>query len=810
MATHTTTAPPAATRAAPQLTAVARLAARAVNAPVAAVYQGSVLHVHAIPPLADAERDALAGLCERASASAGPVVVCERKDAAGFAAFAAVPLEGGGCVAAADARPREWSEADRAALEDAAALLAPPAGAAAPSPAAARQGISVFRAMFEGSVSGLAVLDPGGRILRANRALSRMLDVRSGRLFGRPLTAFLRGDGGEAAQIAEAVEHGRDADVHDGLRLRARGGRETWVRVKLTMRSRDGRPVFMLALVEDVSDRRRAAEALARRAAVLELMQGVSAAANRAGSLHEVLREALDLTCGYTGWPVGHVFVRDPGGALVSSGIWRLDDPGRFAELRTATEELRLDGGEGLAGRVAATGVPVWIRDVQRETGFLRAGAAAHVGVRGAVAWPVRAEGEVVAVAEFFSGHPEHPDPELLELLGNLGTQLGLVVERERILQRLRDSEGRLFQILEMLPTPVVVRDAEGHLYYANRAAQELVGDPGHQLDMEAGPPTHAMYVTGTEEPYPPERLPVRRAYQGEVAWVDDLELRPGTRRVPLRVGAAPVFDAAGRVEYVVGTFMDLSERVRMEQALREHARELERSNRELEEFAYVASHDLQEPLRKIRSFGDRLGERWGGGLGDEGRDYLARMQAAAERMQQLIHDLLQYSRVGRQRAQAVPVELGAVLREVVGDLEPRLRETGGTVDAGPLAPVCADPVHTRQLLQNLLANALKFHRPGVPPHVTVRAEETDGGRTVRLVVADRGIGFEPDHAERIFLPFQRLHGRSEYEGTGMGLAICRRIAESAGGSITANAAPGQGATFTVTLPGCAGRGEAP
>jgi PAS domain S-box-containing protein len=810
MATHTTTAPPAATPAAPQLTAAARLAARAVNAPVAAVYRGGVLHVHAFSALADAERDALAGLCERASASAEPVVVCERPDATdGIAAFAAVRLEGG-CIAAADVRPRGWSEADRAALEDAAALLPSPRPGS-PSPTASRQGISVFRAMFEGSVSGLAVLDPGGRILRANRALARMLDVRAGRLFGRPLTAFLRGDGGEVAQIGQAVEHGRDADVHDGLRLRARGGRETWVRVKLTMRTRDGRPVFMLALVEDVSDRRRAAEALARRAAVLELMQGVSAAANRAGSLHEVLREALDLTCGYTGWPVGHVFVRDPGGTLVSSGIWRLDDPERYAELRTATEGLRLDAGEGLAGRVAATGAPVWIQDVQRETGFLRAGAAARVGVRGAVAWPVRAEGEVVAVAEFFSGHPEHPDPELLELLGNLGTQLGLVVERERILQRQREGEARLFQILEALPMGVVVRDAQGHLYYANRTAQEVVGGgPDHRLDLAEGPPTYAMFVTGTEEPYPLDRHPVLRAYRGEAAWVDDLELRPPGRRIPLRVGAAPIFGADGGVEYVAGSFTDLTDRVRMEQALREHARELERSNRELEEFAYVASHDLQEPLRKIRSFGDRLRERWGGELGEDGRDYLARMQAAAGRMQQLIHDLLQYSRVGRQRAQAVPVELGAVLREVLGDLEPRLRDTGGTVDAGPLAPVCSDPVQIRQLLQNLVANALKFHRPGVAPHVTVRADEVEGGRTVRLTVADNGIGFEPEHAERIFLPFQRLHGRSEYEGTGMGLAICRRIAESAGGSIAAHAAPGQGATFTVTLPGCAGRGEAP
>jgi PAS domain S-box-containing protein len=412
-------------------------------------------------------------------------------------------------------------------------------------------------------------------------------------------------------------------------------------------------------------------------------------------------------------------------------------------------------------------------------------------------------------VAEFFSGRPEHPDPELLELLGNLGVQLGLVVERERILGRLRESEARLFQILEALPTGVVVRDARGQLYYANHAAQELVGgDPDHRLDLAEGLPTHAMFVTGTEEPYPLERQPVLRAYRGEAAWVDDLELRPPGRRIPLRVGAAPVYGAGGGVEYVASSFMDLTERVRMEQALRAHARELERSNRELEEFAYVASHDLQEPLRKIRAFGERLRDEWGDALGGDGRDYLARMEAAAGRMQALIHDLLQYSRVGRQRNPAVPVDLRALLHEVMADLEPRVRETGGQVETGTLAVVCADPLRMRQLLQNLVANALKFHRPGVPPRVTVRAAEEEGGRNVRLTVADNGIGFEPEHAERIFLPFQRLHGRSEYEGTGMGLAICRRIAETAGGSITAASEPGRGATFTVILPGCAGTEE--
>jgi signal transduction histidine kinase len=559
--------------------------------------------------------------------------------------------------------------------------------------------------------------------------------------------------------------------------------------------------VFSLVLVEDVGDRRRAAEALARRAALLQLMQNVSSAANRAGSLHEVLREALEHTCAYTGWPVGHVFERDADGTLATSGIWRVTEPERFAGLRAATEGIRLRDGEGVVGRVAATGQPSWVEDVHGEPGFVRARLAAELGVRGAVAWPIRAEGRVVAVAEFFSEHPEHPDPELLELLGNLGTQLGVVVERERIAERLRESENRFSRILDAVPAGVLVREASGAVLYANAAAERLLGRPPQpQVSLESASADYRLRVAATGQPYPAARLPMMQALAGRAASADDVEVEVAGRRVPLHVEAAPIFGEDGRVAYAVAAFVDVSEMRALDRALREHARELERSNRELEEFAYVASHDLQEPLRKIRAFGGRLAEGWSGALGVEGSDYLARMLGAAERMQRLIQDLLLYSRVSRRPAAPARVELSAVLEEVLLDLEGRLRETGGTVDAGPLPAVRADATAMGQLLQNLVANALKFHRPGVPPAVRVRAAPAPGGM-VRVVVEDEGIGFEPGQAERVFLPFQRLHGRAAYEGTGMGLAICRRIAETAGGTIEARAEPGRGAAFTVTLP---------
>ncbi|MBL8160288.1 PAS domain-containing protein [Candidatus Saccharibacteria bacterium] len=230
----------------------------------------------------------------------------------------------------------------------------------------------------------------------------------------------------------------------------------------------------------------------------------------------------------------------------------------------------------------------------------------------------------------------------------------------------------------------------------------------------------------------------------------------------------------------------------------------LRRSNEELENFAYVASHDLQEPLRKIQAFGDLLDEEYADKLG-EGRDYLTRMKKAAGRMSVLIEDLLAFSRVTTKAKDPVEVDLNTVVNEVVDDLQIRVERCEGVVEVGDLPTILADPLQMRQLFQNLIGNALKFHREDVAPVVKVSAGlEQDGGtgqQMIRLEVADNGIGFEEKYLDRIFSVFQRLHGRDAYEGTGIGLAVCRKIVERHGGCITASSVPGEGSKFTIMLP---------
>ena len=252
-----------------------------------------------------------------------------------------------------------------------------------------------------------------------------------------------------------------------------------------------------------------------------------------------------------------------------------------------------------------------------------------------------------------------------------------------------------------------------------------------------------------------------------------------------------------------IATYQDITELELGQRWMHEYTLKLERSNGELQEFAYVASHDLQEPLRKIEAFGDRLNRRYGEVLPDEGRMYIERMQDAAGRMRRLINDLLSYSRVSSKSKPFAPVDLDRVLGEVLSDLQVRLDETGAEILVGKLGTIDADPTLIRQLLQNLLSNALKFRKADVKP--VIKLEARPGGDlvvpSVVITVADNGIGFENAYKDQIFKIFPRLHGRLEYEGTGVGLATCRKIAERHQGTIEADGRPGEGATFSIVLP---------
>jgi light-regulated signal transduction histidine kinase (bacteriophytochrome) len=257
-----------------------------------------------------------------------------------------------------------------------------------------------------------------------------------------------------------------------------------------------------------------------------------------------------------------------------------------------------------------------------------------------------------------------------------------------------------------------------------------------------------------------------------------------------------------GKPVRMIGTVHDITERKFAEEQVRSAMAELERSNRELEQFAYVASHDLQEPLRMVSSFTQLLAQRYGDQLDQDAHDFIGFAVDGANRMQRLINDLLMYSRVGTRGGPLAPTDSHSALGRSIVNLRTLIEESGAMVTNDELPMVLADDGQLGQVFQNLVANGIKFRRPGEPPRIHVSARK-DRDEWV-FEVTDNGIGIEPDFHSRLFVIFQRLHPREEYAGTGIGLAICKRIIDRHGGRIWLESEPGKGSTFFFTLPAAA------
>ncbi len=389
---------------------------------------------------------------------------------------------------------------------------------------------------------------------------------------------------------------------------------------------------------------------------------------------------------------------------------------------------------------------------------------------------------------------------------------LEALVDRNIARDALERREALLQTVLETMGEGVVAASATGEFLVFNRAARELLGSDG-----DVGPAAIEwadMAAAADPQVWPHGDHTLERALRGES--IDDLDicLRRSDGREPrwVSVFARPLSLPAGLNGSML-VLRDVTERRLAQERVTETARELERSNRELTEFASVASHDLRAPLRSVTSFVSLIEEDYGDAFTDEGRTYVARIKAAVSRMTGLIDGLLALARVRAKGEPFATVQLAEIAQEVVADLTHGLTESGGTVDIGPLPAVEADRLQMRQLLQNLIGNAIKFRRPGVAPHVVVTASPAPRGDADDIVwelrVADNGIGVDPAHAEKIFKPFERLHGHGSFEGSGLGLAVCARIVERHGGRIRAEGQLGVGTTLIVTMPAAHRRREA-
>jgi PAS domain S-box-containing protein len=378
--------------------------------------------------------------------------------------------------------------------------------------------------------------------------------------------------------------------------------------------------------------------------------------------------------------------------------------------------------------------------------------------------------------------------------------------EQLQLDQRLRDHQFYTRSLFEANIDALMTTDPSGIITDINKPMEALTGCTRDEL---IGAPFKNYFTD-------PDRAEAGIKLVLSKKKVTNYELTARDRDAKETVvsyNATTFYDRDRKLQGVFAAARDITDRKRVEEKLKLYSDKLKRSNRELQDFAQVASHDLQEPLRKILSFGDRLKTKVSASLDEDSQDYLQRMCNAAARMQTLITDLMSFSRVEIKGQAFIPTDLSVIAREVSADLETRIEQAGGRVEIEELPTIDADPMQMRQLLQNLIGNSLKYYRAGVPPVVRIycqkpaarRPESLDESAPARqfceILVTDNGIGFDEKYLDRIFTVFQRLHKKGEYEGTGIGLAICRKIVDRHSGTITARSSPGQGATFVVTLP---------
>jgi len=406
------------------------------------------------------------------------------------------------------------------------------------------------------------------------------------------------------------------------------------------------------------------------------------------------------------------------------------------------------------------------------------------------------------------------------------------ITEHKRAEEHVRVSEARYRTLTETIPQLVWNASADGIASFFNKRWHDYTGltpaqsqgegwiEAFHPDDVQQFRRSWSLAIAREAHEFSAE-FRLRRARDESYRWMlsNTISQRDSSGALVEWVGSIADIDDQKRQaetleqmvqERTTALLNEVEERKGVEQQLRDVAVELGRSNKELEQFAYVASHDLQEPLRKIQAFGDRLRNKFSEILPEDGKDYVERMHLSAARMRRLIDDLLTFSRVTTQARPFAAVNLEKVAQEVVSDLDEYINHHSGMVEISELPCIHADQTQMRQLFQNLIANGIKFHRTNVPPIVTISSErsqlppvDSDGVHVpaCRIVVQDNGIGFDEKYQERIFQVFQRLHGREAYEGTGVGLAICRKIAERHGGTIIATSRVGEGSTFIVTLP---------
>ena len=631
---------------------------------------------------------------------------------------------------------------------------------------------------------GILSLDANGRIEHWNIGLQRLFGYEAPEIIGQPTSVFYPKEGGAenpARLLAKAAQHGQAED--EGWRVRKDGSR-FWADVILTARrDSSGGLRGYTKITRDASARKKSAEITSARLRLLESFH--------AGTLDSTIQLALDEIEAQTGSIVGFYHFLDADQETLTLQGWSSNT---MAHMCTA---------EGKGSHYAISKAGVWCDCVRLRQPVIHNDYASlphrrglpegHAPMQREMVIPILRNDRIVAIIGV--GNKPTPYHERdLEVAVQLGDFSWEVVERKRVEESLRRNRELLDE------TGNLARVGGWELNLANQKLEWTRGVRRiHEVDDDYQP------ILGTAIGfYAPEAVPViTEAVQRAIEHAEsfDLELRLITAKQNQvwvhAIGRA--YQEKGRTVRIGGVFHDITARKHSEAAQLKLLADLKRSNEELEQFAYVASHDLQEPLRMVASYTQLLAQRYKGRLDRDADDFIGYAVDGATRMQRLINDLLLFSRVGQSTQPLSLIPSQKSYDDALHNLALSIQDSGAIVTHDPLPELYGDAGQLVQLFQNLLGNAIKFRQPEVPPRVHVAAR-----RAVHawiFSVADNGIGITAQYHERIFVIFQRLHSRRKYSGTGIGLALCRRIVERHQGRIWLESSEGQGTTFFFTLP---------
>jgi two-component system sensor kinase FixL len=642
-------------------------------------------------------------------------------------------------------------------------------------------------ALVEQAAAPACVLNRQGRILVANRALDGLLGAgAAGGLRGRTLPSLAYPPDEELARAAtqQVLEEGLDRCQVEARWVRVFSRELVWAAWDLSLvRDRRGRPELAIAMVRDLSEMKRSDHERRFFEFMFKLI-------GEADSSQEVLAAAVQTICHFTRCAMGQVWL-PAGGMLACSPSWYCSGYG-FEKLHAASEAVTYELGEGLPGLAWAKAQPMALDDIRDSGRFDRALAAQRAGVREAMAVPIAGGDGVVAVLELFVTHERAGEPGRLERIARVAEELGPLVERRRASEALAASQERFQAVTEAAVDAIVSADSSGRVLTWNGGAERLFGWTaaemiGRPLTVIIPERFRALHIDGIAR--------VRRTGTSKLAGnvVELSGLRRDGGEVPIELSIGTWTGPEGLA--FSGVLRDITDRKRAEAALGAANRELERANAELETLVYSASHDLKSPMVSLLGYLEYLRLDFGEVLGPEGNRYLDRITDSTMYMQQLIHDLIDLSRVGRSGVEPIEVDLGRLVRAIAEDAA--AANPGTDLRVGRLPQVTGDPVGFRQLFTNLLENAVRHGgRPDLVVEVDGRAL---GGGAVELSVRDNGRGIPAEHRERVFGVFERLEGPSSSAGTGMGLAICRKIVEVLGGSIAI--AGDRGTDVRILLP---------